>query len=139
MPTVAVANLKVGERYIIKPKRLRARSAIFTATFRRLALPYVQFDNQEGDKNLREIHSYKRDEYDFQPAGPTKGTTFATYSTLRQKNIPADPGELISKFVGLKDPSRYRRDDYANVPAPHGVSANRGGRTRRRKTRRNRK
>jgi len=138
MPTVAVANLKVGERYIIKPKRLRARSAIFTATFRRLAFPYVQFDNQEGDKNLREIHSYKRDEYDFQPAGPTKAEEFATYSTLRQKNIPAGPGGIISRLVGLKG-NRYESDDYANVPAPHGVSANRGGRTRRRKTRRNRK
>ena len=67
---------------------------------------------------------------------PTKGNKFATYSLLRQKNVPADAGELISNLAGLHDPSRYRRDDYANVPAPHGVSANRlGGRSRKSKRR----
>jgi hypothetical protein len=39
--------------------------------------------------------------------------------------IPATSVSLISKYVGARDPGQFARDDYANVPAPYGVSARR--------------
>jgi hypothetical protein len=90
---------------------------------------------------------------------PTLGPQLVVEQVGRAFPI-VDPDSVshIARFVGARDPGRFARDDYANVPAPHGVSARRprppggsainavralkegvqgnpaGGRTRRRRT-----
>jgi len=57
---------------------------------------------------------------------PTLGPQRAVEQVGRAFPI-VDPDSVsrIARFVGARDPGRFARDDYANVPAPHGVSAKR--------------